>query len=52
MPSSPIRKLVPYAEKAKSEEKTKETLKNYKKGDIVEGQITGIADFGAFIKFP
>jgi len=40
------------SEKAKSEEKTKETLKNYKKGDIVEGQITGIADFGAFIKFP
>ena len=40
------------SEKAKSEEKTKETLKNYSKGDIVEGQITGIADFGAFIKFP
>lgn len=40
------------SEKAKSEEKTKETLKNYKKGDIVEGEITGIADFGAFIKFP
>ncbi|MGD0576874.1 MAG: S1 RNA-binding domain-containing protein [Candidatus Staskawiczbacteria bacterium] len=40
------------SEKAKSEEKTKETLKNYKKGDIVDGEITGIADFGAFIKFP
>jgi len=40
------------SEKAKSEEKTKETLKNYNKGDIVEGEITGIADFGAFIKFP
>jgi small subunit ribosomal protein S1 len=40
------------SEKAKSEEKTKEVLKNYNKGDIVEGQITGIADFGAFIKFP
>jgi len=40
------------SEKAKSEEKTKEVLKNYKKGDVVEGQITGIADFGAFIKFP
>jgi len=39
------------SEKAKSEEKTKEILKNYKKGDIVEGEITGIADFGAFIKF-
>jgi len=39
------------SEKAKSEEKIKETLKNYKKGDVVEGKITGIADFGAFIKF-
>jgi len=40
------------SEKAKSEEKTKEVLKNYKKGDVIEGEITGIADFGAFIKFP
>lgn len=40
------------SEKAKSEEKTKETLKNYKKGDVVNGEITGIADFGAFIRFP
>ena len=40
------------SEKAKSEEKTKEVLKNYNKGDIIEGKITGIADFGAFIKFP
>ncbi|MCX6721578.1 MAG: S1 RNA-binding domain-containing protein [Candidatus Staskawiczbacteria bacterium] len=39
------------SEKAKSEEKTKEVLKNYKKGDLIEGEITGIADFGAFIKF-
>jgi small subunit ribosomal protein S1 len=40
------------SEKAKSEEKTKETLKNYNRGDVVDGEITGIADFGAFIKFP
>lgn len=40
------------SEKAKSEEKLKEILKNYKKGDTIEGEITGIADFGAFIKFP
>ncbi len=40
------------SEKAKSEEKTKEVLKNYNKGDLVEGEITGIADFGAFVKFP
>ncbi len=40
------------SEKAKSDEKIKETLKNYKKSDIIDGEITGIADFGAFIKFP
>lgn len=40
------------SEKAKSEEKIKEILKNYKTGDIVNGEISGIADFGAFIKFP
>lgn len=40
------------SEKAKSEEKMKAILKDYKKGDVVEGEITGIADFGAFIKFP
>ncbi len=40
------------SEKAKTEQAVKEILKNYKKGDVVEGKITGIADFGAFIKFP
>ncbi len=40
------------SEKAKSDEKIKEILKDYKKGDIVDGEITGIADFGVFIKFP
>ena len=40
------------SEKAKAEQAIKEILKNYKVTDIVEGQITGIADFGVFIKFP
>lgn len=40
------------SEKAKEKEKIKETLKEYKEGDIVTGEISGIADFGAFIKFP
>lgn len=40
------------SEKAKSQEKIKEILKNYKEGDIIEGEISGIANFGAFIKFP
>ncbi len=40
------------SEKAKTEQLLKELLKDYKKGDMVEGKITGIADFGVFIKFP
>ena len=40
------------SEKAKSEEKLKEILKDFKKGDTIEGEITGIVDFGEFIKFP
>jgi len=40
------------SERAKETEKIKEVLKNYKIGDVVEGEITGVVDFGAFIKFP
>jgi small subunit ribosomal protein S1 len=40
------------SEKAKAEMAIKKILENYKKGDEVEGTITGIADFGAFIRFP
>ena len=40
------------SEKAKTEQMTKAILNNYKKGDMIEGKITGIADFGAFIRFP
>ena len=39
------------SEKAKETRKIKEILKKYKLGDIVEGEITGIVDFGAFMKF-
>lgn len=39
------------SEKVKETEKTKEILKNYKTGDVVEGEITGIVDFGAFLRF-
>jgi len=39
------------SEKLAQIEKSKESLKNYKIGDIVEGEITGLTDFGAFIKF-
>jgi small subunit ribosomal protein S1 len=39
------------SEKVKEVEKIKEILKNYKVGDVVEGEITGVVDFGAFMKF-
>jgi len=39
------------SEKAKETGKIKEILKNYKAGNIVEGEITGVVEFGAFIKF-
>lgn len=39
------------SEKLKETGKIKESLKNYKVGDVVEGEITGILDFGAFFKF-
>lgn len=45
-------KQIILSEKIKELEKIKEALKNYKPGDIVEGEITGITDFGAFMRFP
>ncbi|MDO8436249.1 MAG: S1 RNA-binding domain-containing protein [bacterium] len=39
------------SEKAKENERIREILNNYKVGDEVEGEITGITDFGVFIKF-
>jgi len=39
------------SEKAKEIEKIKEKLAKYKVGDVVEGEITGVLDFGAFVKF-
>lgn len=39
------------SEKTKESEEAAALLGEYKAGDIVEGEITGIVDFGAFIKF-
>lgn len=39
------------SEKIINDIKIKEILKNYTEGDLVDGEITGITDFGAFIKF-
>ncbi|MBU0476667.1 S1 RNA-binding domain-containing protein [Patescibacteria group bacterium] len=40
------------SEKAKKAERVREVLKNYNINDVIEGEITGIVDFGAFIRFP
>lgn len=40
------------SEKAKTQEKLKEILKKYQVGDVVEGEIGGVVNFGVFIKFP
>lgn len=39
------------SEKLKEAEKIKELLQTCKVGDIVEGEVTGLTDFGAFVKF-
>jgi len=39
------------SERSKERRKAKEILSQYKVGDVVEGEITGVVDFGAFIKF-
>jgi small subunit ribosomal protein S1 len=48
----PKQKTLILSEKEADLEKTKETLKNYHVNDIVKGKVTGVVDFGAFIKFP
>ncbi|MCL5004791.1 MAG: S1 RNA-binding domain-containing protein [Patescibacteria group bacterium] len=49
-PISRTNKLI-ISEKAGEEEDIKKLLENYKAGDIIEGIISGIADFGAFVRF-
>lgn len=39
------------SEKAVWEEKQKSVIAQYKVGDTVEGEVTALADFGAFVKF-
>jgi len=39
------------SEKAAEEKKLKKALEKYKVGDEIEGIITGVVDFGAFVKF-
>lgn len=39
------------SEKAAQSEKEKEFLNRFQVGDIVEGEVSGVVDFGAFVKF-
>lgn len=39
------------SEKAAMEEKQKELISQYKIGDVVEGTVTGVVDFGVFVEF-
>lgn len=39
------------SEKAAQSEKDKEILSNLKVGDVVTGEISGVVDFGVFVKF-
>ena len=40
-----------FSERAKELDKIKKLIEGYKVNDVVEGEITGIADFGLFVKF-
>lgn len=39
------------SEKAAHEDELKNVLANFKVGDIIDGEITGVVSFGAFVKF-
>ncbi len=47
----PRAKKLILSERESVEENTAELLKGYKIGDIVDGIVSGVADFGAFMKF-
>ncbi len=39
------------SEKAAQKEKDMEVISGLKEGDVIEGEISGVVDFGAFVKF-
>jgi ribosomal protein S1 len=48
---NPRTKKLIISEKATKELSTKELLKNYTEGQIIDGMVSGIADFGVFVRF-
>ena len=49
--ANPAEEKVIFSEKGVSSDETRASLARYKAGDIVEGEITGVVDFGAFVRF-
>ena len=49
--SNPKEEKVILSEKSKERNKIREILTQYTVGDVVDGEITGVVDFGAFMKF-
>lgn len=48
---NPLEGKLIFTEKELDQEALRQTLSQYKTGDEVEGDITGVVDFGAFMKF-
>ena len=48
---NPTEEKIILSERSKERVKIREILEKYKVGDVVEGDVTGIVDFGAFMKF-
>jgi small subunit ribosomal protein S1 len=49
---NPREEKIILSERSKERTKIKEQLSKFQVGDVVEGEITGVVDFGAFVKFP
>lgn len=50
--ADPSQQKLIVSEKAVGEEKVRQALAQYQIGDLVEGTISGVVDFGAFVRFP
>ena len=49
--ANPTEEKVIFSEKGVASDETRANLAKYKVGDTVEGEITGVVDFGAFVRF-
>lgn len=47
----PRENKVIFSEKGVSSDETRAALAKHKVGDVVEGEVTGVVDFGAFVRF-